>query len=209
MIKREKGAKIEGACSLDFCSLTILRPRKTQPWQRINRSALAQLPKEVFRNATEIVSVRRIFQPIIETSTPNLQRKIIKDFIEQGKSFFKELIKDSTSVIIFYNGQNIVIRTGSQVQTNELTYARFCAPLGEVNRRWINSRLNPILPGLSSKVRTNRPVPETLKYFLHHGIQFSWKFALDDEARENNRLIYLAILTLDMIFVNLKRIKSR
>lgn len=44
------------------------------------------------------------------------------------------------------------------------------------------------------------------KSFLHHGVHFSWD--LEDNNAPVNQYIYLAIKTLDLIFVNIDRAKT-
>lgn len=153
---------------------------------------------------TNILHLRKTVLPIIKNLNDNLLLALLQNFLGSGKRYFRDLQGTGLSdVFIFFNCSDIlVIKSGKNIEPVDLTFARFCALLGEINRNRFYPQNRAILPSFSKNIIIIGNKPETFKYFLHHGVQFSWSFT-DDKT--NNRQIYFAIKSMDMSIINMKR----
>lgn len=117
----------------------------------------------------------------------------------KGKNWFTKFKNDEGILVRpFSTGLVITIYSGKTIKPDQLSFAKFCYIIGEINRS--NRFKFKYTPSLARKILIPSNFPPEFKYYIHHGIQFGWSNDL-----RKNKLIYLAIMAFDLIFINIKR----
>lgn len=194
--------KVSRFLGFDIDGITEYQPL-FKPWVSID----IMTPVNEFHppHHTDMIFIKQFYQPILEKLQPIQLSGIMKRFIGGGKRCFKQLIrKGEDQVVLAFTGQiTFCIRTGRDIDPQSLTFNRFCALLGDINRRNQADTGEAVVPSFSKNIITDHRVPKIFKYFLHHGVYLSWDFTGCE--RSKNRMIYFAVKCMDLVLINNKR----
>lgn len=173
-----------------------------KPWATLT---ITQPVRPLSINHTNMESIREDFLPVLKKLQSRQINDLINRFIGIGKRKFKELVKDNQNhvVLAFTGGISFVINTGRGIDPTDLTFNRFCALLGELNRDSFDDNGTAIVPSFAKNISIGCNIPASFKYFLHHGVYLSWDFT--GENTRKNKQIYFAVKCMDLILINSNR----
>ena len=171
-----------------------------------NKLLVDRLSKQTLRsNLITFESIRKYLDPLFET----IDRKDIKEMITNffsnpnaKKEFFfgakecREYILPNTATIDVFRGD---------LSGDHLTYNKLMCYLGYKNRQFVVSG-DAVEPNFWRMVTISNKFPNSFKYYLHFGIQFTFR----ESSEEVRRDIIIAINLMDMCLINFRddRLKS-